>query len=201
MFYHIKHYGIAIITTFLLGGCALFSSPQQQVPLNITERQQKLEQLQQFTLQASVGIKVPDESLSGSLRWQQQQQFFQAAMTNFLGVSMFELSHDSTGSEILIRGERYQAEDASSLLYQLSGWSMPLNELPLWIRGLPGRYSTDILTDEHGRVSSFSLTDSAGIRWQLSYNSFFNDALSLPKNIVLKSHDTQIKIVIRSWQL
>ena len=72
--------------------------------------------------------------------------------------------------------------------------------MPLWLRGLPGNKGRDIVRDEFGRVTSFTLTDSTGIIWQLEYQSFFSDSLALPRRIVLSSSDSQIKVVVRSWQ-
>ena len=156
--------------------------------------------LQQFDLQASLGIKTPDDSISGNLHWQQDSATYNARLSNFLGISLFELSETEQGSAITIKGETYRAVDTSTLLLQLSGWSMPLHDMPLWLRGLPGSKGRDIMRDEFGRVTAFNLTDSTGIVWQLRYQSFFPDALALPKLLLLSSSDTQIKLVIRNWQ-
>lgn len=167
-----------------------------------SERQQQLSTMHRFTVQASVGIKSPVETVSGNLRWQQQDSdAYQARLANMLGISLFELTASSELTELLVRGERYQAADASSLLWQLAGWSIPLHDMALWLRGLPGDSATELQYDTAGRLVSFNLTDSTGIRWQLSYRSFFDDALSLPKQLQLQSADTQVRVVIRSWQL
>ena len=183
-------------------GCSLM---QRSVPvetlLSHSKREQQILSMQQFALQASVGIKTPQESISGNLRWQQQDAaHYTARLSNFLGISLFELTDSAQGSTISVKGETYYANDTSTLLWQLSGWSMPLQDMPLYLRGLPGNDGRNIRRDEFDRVTAFTLTDSTGIVWQLEYQSFFPDALSLPQRLALKSSDTQIKIVIRSWQ-
>lgn len=166
------------------------------------QRQQQLAALENFTVQASVGIKSPAETVNGNLRWQQQDATaYQARLANMLGISLFELTASSELTELLVRGERYQAADASNLLWQLAGWSIPLHDMALWLRGLPGDSATNLQYDAAGRLVSFTLTDSTGIRWQLTYRSFFDDALSLPRQLQLHSADTQVRLVIRSWQL
>lgn len=166
------------------------------------QRQQQLMAMQSFTVQASLGIKSPNESVSGSLRWQQQDQDnYQARLANALGISLFELTSNTLLTELQVRGERYQAADASNLLWQLAGWSIPLQDMALWLRGLPGDTATDLVYDNAGRLISFSLLDSTGIQWQLSYRRFFDDGLSLPRHLELQSADTQLRLVIRSWQL
>nr|WP_245217475.1 lipoprotein insertase outer membrane protein LolB [Rheinheimera maricola] len=172
----------------------------QQTPLNSTMREQKIQAMQQFELQASVGIKTPADSVSGNLRWQQHNSSHYNARLSNVGISLFELTDTAQGSAITIKGETYRAVDTSTLLLQLSGWSMPLNDMPLWLRGLPGSKGRDVQRDAEGRVTGFNLTDSTGIVWQLQYQSFFPDSLALPKRLLLQSDDSQIKIVIRSWQ-
>lgn len=187
----------------LLSACTVFQRPEPAAPLlSSNEREQQIRAMQQFSVQASIGIKTPQESLSGNLRWQQQDgATYNARLSdNFLGISLFELSAAEQGSAITIKGETYRAADTSTLLLQLSGWSMPLQDMPLWLRGLPGSKGRDIVRDESGRVTAFNLTDSTGIIWRLEYQLFFPDNLALPRSMLLQSSDSQIKLVIRSWQ-
>ncbi|MDD4862648.1 MAG: lipoprotein insertase outer membrane protein LolB [Alishewanella agri] len=195
---------LALLAIFLLASACSSTKnlPGQIEVLPQQQRQQQLAELNNFTVQAAVGIKSPAETVSGNLRWQQQDvSAYQARLANMLGISLFELTANAELTELLVRGERYQAADASNLLWQLAGWSIPLHDMALWLRGLPGDSATELQYDTAGRLVSFNLTDSTGIRWQLTYRSFFDDALSLPKQLQLQSADTQVRLVIRSWQL
>lgn len=202
MHYPFYQPALMLLICLLLSGCSLWQRPvTPEQPLAANEREQRIMALQQFELQATLGIKAPNDSISGNLNWQQLNSAdYQAQLRNVLGISLFELSHSSTGSAIKIRGDTYTAVDTSSLLLQLAGWSIPLHDMPLWLRGLPGTKGRDIVRDEFGRVTGFTLTDSTGIVWQLRYLSFFPDALALPKRLLLTSSDTQIKLVMRNWQ-
>lgn len=193
---------LMLLFCLLLSGCSLWQRPAMpEQPLAANEREQRIMALQHFKLQATLGIKAPNDSISGNLNWQQLNAAdYQAQLRNAIGISLFELSHSSAGSAIKIRGDTYTAVDTSSLLLQLAGWSIPLHDMPLWLRGLPGNRGRNIVRDEFGRVTGFSLTDSTGIVWQLQYQSFFPDALALPKLLLLSSSDTEIKLVIRNWQ-
>nr|WP_301003858.1 lipoprotein insertase outer membrane protein LolB [Arsukibacterium sp.] len=186
----------------LTSGCSLLSQPAPAKTLDSSKRLERITAIEQYTVQASVGIKTPDESVSGNLTWQQHNtEHYKARLANFLGISLFELTNNADGSSILLRGEQYQAVDTSSLLWQLAGWSMPLADMPLWLKGMPGQAATAIEYDELGRVKAFQLVDSTGIAWQLRYQSFFTDELALPQKINLTSDDTKIRFHIRSWQL
>jgi outer membrane lipoprotein LolB len=190
------------IFVLLLTSCSVSQRPgPAELPLNTTAREQQLLAMQQFNLQASVSVKSPNDSVSGNLRWQQQDaKHYHARLSNFLGIALFELSEAENSSEIIVKGDTYRSVDTSSLLLQLSGWSMPLQDMPLWLRGLAGAKGRNIQRDEYGRITSFNLTDSTGIIWLLQYQAFFPDSLALPKRLLLTSSDTQVKLVIRSWQ-
>ena len=121
-----------LVSIFLLwlSGCTVLQQQRPvEAPLNMSEREQQLTAMRQFSLQASVGVKSPAESISGNLRWQQKNNTeYHARLSNFLGISLFELTQDSSGSEIQIKGESYRAADTSTLLLQLSGWSRGSND-------------------------------------------------------------------------
>ena len=194
--------GCFVVFSLILTGCASNSSQLKPViPLSAQQRQLQLEQLQEFTLTGALGVKAPEESVSGSLNWQQQGPYFQASMTNFVGISIFELETDALGATVKADGETHKAQSASALLDYLSGWSLPIEEMPLWLKGMAGQQSSELRWDPLGRLISFSLLDSQNRRWQVSYPEFFPDQLSLPRRITLESKDTKLKLVIRQWKM
>lgn len=196
--------GCFVVFSLILTGCASNSSQLKPViPLSAQQRQLQLEQLQQFQLTGALGVKAPEESISGSLNWQQQGPFFQASMTNFVGISIFELETDARGATVKADGETHQAQSASALLDYLSGWSLPIEEMPLWLKGVASSESFNHQWDTQGRLTSFTLKDSQQRDWQVSYSEFFPDALALPKRIQLdsKADGSRIKLVVRKWQL
>uniref|UniRef100_UPI002FCB3158 lipoprotein insertase outer membrane protein LolB n=1 Tax=Escherichia coli TaxID=562 RepID=UPI002FCB3158 len=142
-------------------------------------------------------------SVSGSLNWQQQGPYFQANMTTFVGISIFELETDARGATVKADGETHKAQSASALLDYLSGWSLPIEEMPLWLKGVASTESFNHQWDAQGRLTSFTLKDSQERGWQVSYIEFFPDALALPKHIQLnsKTDGSRIKLVVRKWQL
>lgn len=191
-----------LLLALLLSGCASWQQPQvAEIPLPARERQQQLATLTQFELNASLGVKAPGDSVSGSLNWVQQDEFYTADLNNFIGINIFKLQTTAEGALVQVSGESHQAASAAALLDYLSGWSLPIEEMPLWLKGMTGTSSSDLRFDPMGRLTSFSLLDSQNRRWQVSYPKFFPDRLSLPKQIQLESSDTRIKLVIRQWKM
>lgn len=191
-----------MLLALLLSGCASWQQPQiAEIPLPAQERQQQLAGLTQFELTASLGVKAPGDSVSGSLNWLQQDEFYTADLNNFIGINIFKLQTTAEGALVQVSGESHQAPSAAALLDYLSGWSLPIEEMPLWLKGMTGASSSDLRFDPMGRLTSFSLLDSQNRRWQVSYPKFFPDRLSLPRQINLESSDTKLKLVIRQWKM
>ena len=196
--------GCFVVFSLILTGCASTGSQLKAVvPLSAQQRQAQLEQLQEFSLAGALNVKSPEESVSGILNWQQQGPYFQANMTTFVGISVFELETDARGATVKADGETHQAQSASALLDYLSGWSLPIEEMPLWLKGVASTESFNHQWDAQGRLTSFTLKDSQQRDWQVSYREFFPDALALPQLIVLdsKADGSRIKLVVRKWQL
>ncbi len=193
----------AFALALLLSACASSPKTSPYVPLSAQQRQLQLEQLQEFQLTGALGVKAPSDSISGSLNWQQQGPFYKASMTNFVGISIFELETDSRGATIKADGETHQAQSASALLDYLSGWSLPIEEMPLWLKGLASSSGSNHQWDQLGRLTAFELNDNQGRSWTVSYPEFFPDALALPKRVLLesKTDGTRIRLVVRQWQL
>jgi outer membrane lipoprotein LolB len=185
-----------------LSGCASWQQPQvAEIPLPARERQQQLANLTQFELTASLGVKAPGDSVSGSLNWIQQDDFYTADLNSFIGINIFKLQTTAEGALVQVSGESHQAASAAALLDYLSGWSLPIEEMPLWLKGMTGASSSDLRFDPMGRLTSFTLLDSQNRRWQVSYPKFFPDRLSLPRQINLESSDTKLNLVIRQWKM
>ena len=184
-----------------ISACSLAPPGPVEMPLPQNEREARLQHMQQFSLDASIGVKSTKDSVSGSLEWRQTGNNYQAAMRNVLGLTVFELTNTTTGATVVVDGKTHRGDSAGELLNYLSGWSLPIEEMPLWIRGLPSLSSQNLQRDSLGRVQSFTLIDSQQRQWQVTYTEFFADSLSLPRKMTLQSADSRLKLVIREWTL
>lgn len=201
-FWHSASRFIAAVSCALtISACSLAPQGPVEMPLAQNEREARLQQMHHFSLDASIGVKSPKDSVTGSLEWQQTGDHYQAAMRNVLGLTVFELTTTTHGATVVVDGKTHQGNSAAELLNYLSGWSLPIEEMPMWIRGLPSLSSQNVKRDSLGRVQSFTLIDSQQREWQVTYTEFFADSLSLPRKITLQSVDSRLKVVIREWTL
>jgi len=195
----LAHLLCAVLLSSALGGCQLLPSPPVELPLPAQQRQTQLAKLQQFTIQSSLGVTTPDQSVKGSLQWQQHGEYYEARMNTFVGINIFTIKTDATGAQVQVDGQLHHADSATALLDYLSGWSLPIAEMPLWLKGMASPSSQDQRFDTLGRLTSFRMVDSQQQHWRVQYLEFFPDRLALPKKITLSSDRVELKLVIRSW--
>src|SRR5690606_41506827 len=90
------------------------------------------------------------------------------------------------------------AESGEYLLYEATGWHLPLEQLTAWVRGVPaaGLPITALELDEHQLLATLVQGD-----WQLSYSRYglYGD-LYLPGRIVAENADTRLTLIIHAWR-
>ncbi|MCJ8274548.1 MAG: outer membrane lipoprotein LolB, partial [Psychrosphaera sp.] len=104
-------------------------------------------------------------------------------------------------------GKTVTSNDSESLLYQTTGITLPVNDMPQWMKGLTSKdFDRTTVFDEHNRVKQIKLLDATGQPWQIDYQSYLQAKLKeqnyqLPKKIRLTSNNITIIIKISDWEL
>ncbi|MFN6970870.1 MAG: lipoprotein insertase outer membrane protein LolB, partial [Rheinheimera sp.] len=92
-----------MLLALLLSGCASWQQPKvAEIPLPAQERQQQLATLNQFELNAALLVKAPGESVTSSLNWVQQGEFYTADLNNFVGINIFKLQTTAEGALVQV---------------------------------------------------------------------------------------------------
>ena len=187
----------------LVSGCAA-RLPQPEGQIDLPEQLSKLRQISTWEIGGKLAIKHPDQSLSANLRWQTQQPDFEFRLSNFLGITLVDMQNTRDGAVLEADGEIYTDPSASLLLYQMTGWDIPVNQLLSWIKGVPK--TGDIYQlDEHGLVSELKPACQQCAGWIVSYSRYQQvDDVWLPHALTLTNPlqpDHSIKIRIYKWTL
>ncbi len=101
--------------------------------------------------------------------------------------------------EVLPDGKVVYGLDAETTLKSVIGWSIPVNGLEFWIKGLPqkpGGFNRELNGD--GRLISLSQNG-----WRIDFLDYFDfddPAQGLPRKLYLKHEKLALKIVIERWQ-
>jgi len=182
-----------IICLLTLTAC---SSRQQPDNTNWRQQREKLESVTHWTISGKLAIITAEKKGSTRIRWQQNGDDYDLNLTSLLGTRVMEMH--KTGNQVLIiddQGREYRGVDAETLVYRLTGWQMPVSQLPVWIKGLPG--NTDYEINPNGQVTRIKTDD-----WQMQYQTYQPiDGWMMPEKVTFKGPRTELRLVISDWEI
>ena len=192
-----------LLLVIMISGCT--TAPKQpELPLEIRQtlwetRYKELQQLDQWQLVGRLGLRVPDQSGSMSVEWLQNRQDFTVYLDGPLGQSLAKIESTERGILVEADGQRYQGRTAESLLYDLTGWQLPVSYLRFWVQGMPvpGIQETSVQLDNQGQLLQLQ---QAG--WTIEYLEYRKQSpVSLPGRVRVIKDDVQMTLVARRWQV
>lgn len=165
-------------------------------------RAAEIARLDAWDVQARVGIRAGDEGGSVGWHWQRRVDGQRLDFTGPTGKLLFRLDDDASGARAQdADGKHYAARDTESLLYELTGWRLPVAGLQFWARGLPiPEVAHTARFDPQARLIELQ---QAG--WSLNYGDYVRvGALELPRKLELSTaangdKPIRIKLVVREW--
>lgn len=196
-------------TTFLtfslllmLSGCSHFASQEQLTGSGQADswhtHKQQITPLDAWQINGKLGIRSEKESGSAVLFWLQRQDYFDIRLSGPLGQGSTRLTgrQGAVSLEIANRGT-FQAASAEELMQQQLGWSLPVENLLWWVRGLPAPYSkSQVQLDSNSLLAKLEQD-----QWQVNYLSYRTEnGLQLPERIKLSGAGLNITLVIKEWQ-
>lgn len=191
----------AALLLALLGACTTQPVvPPDEVRARWDSRQEQLRQLDNWQLNGRISLVTADEAWQADLIWAQQQREFDIKLIAPLGQGTLALRGGPGGAELRSSEapRPVRAADAEALLYQQTGWRMPVDGLRYWVRGLPAPGgSPDLKLDGQGRLSWL---DQYG--WRIEFVRYREvTGTDLPDKIFLRKEDLRVRVVIRNWGL
>lgn len=149
-----------------------------------------------WTLEGRIALRLEDEGWHAGVLWEQRPDTYYIRLQGPLGQGALELTGSAAGV-VLERadGRVSQARDPDILLYQETGWQLPVSGLRHWVRGrpVPG-LDARIRRDAQGRLAELH---QAG--WAIRYTDFFATG-ALPRRIELVNGGVRVRLLIDQWQ-
>jgi outer membrane lipoprotein LolB len=190
-----------------LGGCASFwqttrfpsLTEEQQAALK--QRRQALAPITAWVFRGRLSLKTAKEAWTGKVRWQQGTKSFRIHFDSPTGQGALQLmSNPQFGVEMRVaQGGVYYADDAATLLYDHTGWKLPVSALRLWLLGLPQGDSkiAQLQFDEQGLMQ-----DLVQFQWHIRYVSYEPvNNYYLPRKLMLQNDQISIRMVIDRWEI
>lgn len=164
------------------------------------QHQQDVLRLSQYQTRGAFAYFSDSKKLYARFFWQESSaQRYRLLLTNPLGSTELEIRSQPENIQITDgQGKRYVGKDAESMLQQLSGMTIPLNNLRQWILGLPGD-ATDFTLDEHALLTKLRY-QQGNQRWEVTYQGYdMTSNPPLPGSLELTQGEQRIKLKMDSW--
>lgn len=180
----------------LLAGCETLPPMTDLSPITVADARQATA----WELQGKLAIKTPDDKLSANIYWRHSEDRDELTLTTMLGTTVLTLNSTPNSAHLHIDGKDFRDDNAQRLLERVSGWSIPLADLPLWITGQIGPNDQVIVRDSQGKPKQLTNTQTPP-PWQVAFLSWQSQSgASVPHQLKLERGDLQLKLQLNQWQ-
>lgn len=207
----IRAIALLFFTTPILSGCAALldrpagiQPPSDQQLRDWADHRERVESLNDWQFEGRAAIRSGISGGSVRVNWTQVGDV--TALTLNGPFDSGTLALTGTTSHMLItdgRGNSRMTDAPISLLEEQTGWRVPLDRLPRWVRGLPSGDLDqlppgDFQLDPQGRLAALHEQD-----WEIDYDRYQSVSGShvLPHFIELENDDIRIRMVVDRWIL
>lgn len=165
-------------------------------------RQAALRAQAHWAFQGRVAINKGRNGGNGRIDWQQQGDGYQISLAAPVTRQSWQLSGGDGQLARLegLDGGPRTGEDAGQVLAQATGWEIPVEQLPDWVRGLPaqGAMAPEHLGfDAEGRPRVLRQQG-----WQVDFLDWYpaeNGRPSLPRRIEAVNGDAKVRLIVDEW--
>lgn len=190
-----------MLLVLLLSACAGQAPRPHVTESSWEEHRDRLQTLTHWDATGKLALRTSELSESASLEWRQRGPGSTLQLSGPLGVNATTVHSD--GASLVIRqGEESHILDLSDPLEfeRRTGWDLPLQALPHWLRGLP---APDLAVQylEVGEDPTLLQTLQQD-DWEVRYEQYATfDLFRLPTRLTIQRSTTTVRVIIRNWEL
>jgi outer membrane lipoprotein LolB len=199
--------------TALAAGCATAPAlpPVENPAATWQARQTELRPITTWKIQGRMSMRMAEEGWQASLSWVRDGDRHRIDIIGPLGRGHLRLTRDNQGAELRDADQHsWHAENPEQLLYQTTGWLVPLDGLNYWVLGLPlPDTAASQELDPQGRLKTLSQSG-----WDIRFLEYTRyGALDLPSKLFIKRQGRgmngspadeatlEVRLVIERWAL
>ncbi|MCL1146159.1 lipoprotein insertase outer membrane protein LolB [Shewanella sp. 10N.261.52.F9] len=184
-----------ILSIFLISGCST-TIPDNLVPVSVN----KVQQARAWEMQGKLAVRTPQDRFSTNLYWLHSPDRDELKLTTMLGTTVLSLSSQAGLVTLEVDGQTYQDTDAQRLLTRVSGWSIPLDSLPLWITGQLTQGDELISSDSQQRPIKIINAEQLP-PWEVEFSSWQTQSgAEVPRLLKLQRDNLRLKLQLTQWQ-
>lgn len=181
---------LIVLASLLISACV--NTPQQQFNANA-------EQLNHWQATGKLGVRNGSRAKAVNFNWQNTSDAYEIHLHGILGIGSSRLSKRNGVVELKTKDGVRQADSAASLLQDLLGLNLPVDELSYWIKGISSPKST---VDFQQYYESGELEYLQQQGWRIHFQKYHQiGSLKLPKKIVATRDQLKLTIAIKRWRI
>ncbi len=192
------------LASLLLSGCAHKIPKVPLISEDWPKHQAQVQALGKWNATGKLGVKVPNDGGSMTLRWQQQPDDFSIDFTGPFGQNILAITGKAGQVTLSEPGkDPITAKTAEELIRRNTGWTIPVAQLSYWIRGLPAPTAkiTGFTPNTQGLIGELEQ-----LGWKVTYGDYLGvnvgaEPLAMPGRITAEYKDIRLTLVIREWQM
>jgi len=161
-------------------------------------REARLAALDTWQLEGRAAFASGREGASARIRWIQRGEHFDIALAAPVTGRTWRL-HGGLDAATLdgLDGGSRTGPDAEALLFEATGWRLPVRHLPAWVRGARGDGPAQALAvDATGLPLAF---EQAG--WRLTYRDWWPGDPALPRRVFASADGASVRLLIGAWSV
>ena len=178
----------------LLSGCTL-TPPKEYTQIQVSDATQA----QAWELQGKIAVKSDTEKFNTNLYWFHHQAINDLRLTTVLGTTLLTLTTNDKTATLQANGKTYEDSNPQLLLERISGWAIPMDNLPLWITGQVGSNDRVVSYNSDGTIKELISADETA-DWHVTFINWHQQSGAIiPKQLKIQRQDLQIKIQNSQW--
>ncbi len=188
----------ALVATLALAGCATRGDLPGAGP-GWRQHVDTINRLDHWQAAGKLALRTAERSESASLLWEQRDNETHLRLSGPVGLNTTTVHSDGRTLEVRDGSGKTQRLDVSTpdAMIRSTGWDLPLDALPYWLKGLPAPHMTTPfdMQLEDNRARAFT---QGG--WRVEYEEYrqFGD-LTLPTRLLIANGSTRARVLIRDW--
>ncbi len=154
--------------------------------------------LEHWTASGKLGVKKGSRAKAVNFKWENKGNIFNIKLHGAMGFGSSSLSNQNGIVELKTKDGIRRSESAESLLQNLLGWTVPVDGLRYWIKGIPSPIE-DIEFQEMNPSGELAILHQQG--WKIQFQKYQQiEGLLLPRKIVAKRDQLKLTIAIKNWR-
>lgn len=179
----------------LLPACSLLTPKGGQATL-----QHQLSQLESWQVRGKLSVTSPDDSVTGYLTWDQNQQQYDLFISGPFGSGASRLTGDRQQASLTLPGwdKPETATSPEQLMLAHMGWNFPVSDIHYWVKGQPSPGNqAQAEYDEHGLLAHLQQHG-----WDIRYSRYQQqNGYWLPGLIKISGYNFRFVFSIKEWTL